>query len=278
MLATVPSATLLGVDGIPVTVEVHVADGLPCFTVVGLPDASCREARDRVRAALLTSGFSWPDKRITVNLAPTSVRKVGSALDLAIAVGVLVASEQLPAEARRGAGLRRRARPRRHGAPRAGGAVAGRRARRPPRSWCRRRRRPRPSWWAATASGARPDLRRMVEALKAEAPWPSPARPAVGPPARPRPPTWPTCGATRSPAPRSRSPPPAATTCSWSARRARARRCSPSGCPGLLPDLDDAAGARGHPGPLRRRAAAARAASCGARRSGPRTTAPPRSP
>ena len=99
MLATVPSATLLGVDGIPVTVEVHVANGLPCFTVVGLPDASCREARDRVRAALLTSGFSWPDKRTTVNLAPTSVRKIGSALDLAIAVGVLVASDQLPAEA-----------------------------------------------------------------------------------------------------------------------------------------------------------------------------------
>ncbi|HEY6531767.1 MAG TPA: YifB family Mg chelatase-like AAA ATPase [Acidimicrobiales bacterium] len=99
MLATVPSATLVGVDGFPVTVEVHVARGLPCFTVVGLPDTSCREARDRVRAALLTSGFSWPDTRTTVNLAPSSVRKIGSALDLAIAVAVLVASGQLPAEA-----------------------------------------------------------------------------------------------------------------------------------------------------------------------------------
>src|SRR3954471_22877793 len=96
MLATVPSATLLGVDGIPVSVEVHVAAGLPSFTVVGLPDASCREARDRVRAALLTSGYAWPDRRTTVNLAPTAVRKVGSALDLAIAVALLVASEQLP--------------------------------------------------------------------------------------------------------------------------------------------------------------------------------------
>ena len=98
MLATISSATLSGIDGVPVSVEVHVANGLPGFTVVGLPDASCREARDRVRAALLTSGFSWPDRRTTVNLAPTSLRKVGSSLDLAIAIGVLVASEQLPPE------------------------------------------------------------------------------------------------------------------------------------------------------------------------------------
>jgi len=98
MLATIGSATLSGIDGAPVTVEVHVANGLPGFTVVGLPDASCREARDRVRAALLTSGYSWPDRRTTVNLAPTSVRKVGASLDLAIAIGVLVASEQMPAD------------------------------------------------------------------------------------------------------------------------------------------------------------------------------------
>jgi magnesium chelatase family protein len=84
-----------GVEGRPVTVEVHVANGLPGFNVVGLPDASCREARDRVRAALLTSGFTWPDKRITVNLAPSGLRKQGSGLDLPIALGVLVASGQL---------------------------------------------------------------------------------------------------------------------------------------------------------------------------------------
>ncbi len=98
MLATVASATLSGIDGVPVEVEVHVSNGLPAFTVVGLPDASCREARDRVRAALLTSGFAWPDRRTTVNLAPTAVRKIGASLDLAIAIGVLVASEQLPAD------------------------------------------------------------------------------------------------------------------------------------------------------------------------------------
>lgn len=95
MLAVVRSSTLLGVDGFPVHVEVHVANGLPSFTIVGLPDASCRESRDRARAAISTSGLKWPDKRITVNLAPTNLRKAGSALDLAVAIGVLVASDQL---------------------------------------------------------------------------------------------------------------------------------------------------------------------------------------
>jgi len=99
MLAIVRSATLLGVHGQPVTVEVHVSSGLPCFAIVGLPDASCREARDRVRAALLCSGRTFPLMRITVNLAPSGVRKVGAGLDLAIAVGILVASEQLPKDA-----------------------------------------------------------------------------------------------------------------------------------------------------------------------------------
>ena len=102
MLATVRSATLHGVDGHAVTVEVHVSVGLPCFTVVGLPDTSCREARDRVRAAILSSGLAWPNQRITVNLAPSGLRKAGSGLDLAIAIGVLVASESLAADAIRG--------------------------------------------------------------------------------------------------------------------------------------------------------------------------------
>ena len=95
MIATIPSATLVGVDGRAVSVEVHVANGLPAFNVVGLPDAACRESRDRVRAALETSGFAWPQKRVTVNLAPSGVRKGGAGLDLAIAVGVLVSSAQL---------------------------------------------------------------------------------------------------------------------------------------------------------------------------------------
>ena len=95
MLATVSSATLHGIRGRPITVEVHVGAGLPGFTVVGLPDTSCREARDRVRAAFATSRLRWPDTRITVNLAPSGVPKVGAGLDLAIAMGVLVASGQV---------------------------------------------------------------------------------------------------------------------------------------------------------------------------------------
>ena len=105
MLATIPSATLLGVDGHPVTVEVHVAVGIPSFTLVGLPDTSCREANSRVRAALVSSGLKWPNKRITVNLAPSALRKVGSCLDLAIAVGLLVANGDIPASATDGVGF-----------------------------------------------------------------------------------------------------------------------------------------------------------------------------
>ena len=98
MLATIPSATLLGVDGRPVAVEVHVTGGLPAFTIVGLPDTACRESRDRVRAAITSAGLTWPQKKVTVNLAPSGVRKGGAGLDLAIAVGLLVASEQLAPE------------------------------------------------------------------------------------------------------------------------------------------------------------------------------------
>jgi magnesium chelatase family protein len=105
MLAIVPSATLLGVEGLPVGVEVHVGPGMPGFTVVGLPDAACREARDRVRAALLSSGRAWPQRKITVNLAPSGLRKGGAGLDLAIAVGLLAADEQLPVEAIGGIGF-----------------------------------------------------------------------------------------------------------------------------------------------------------------------------
>ena len=101
MLAITTAATLVGVDGHPVRVEVHVGNGLPSFAIVGLPDASCREARDRVRAAIQSSGLDWPQRRITVNLAPSSIPKVGTALDLAIAVGVLVAAGEVPEEATR---------------------------------------------------------------------------------------------------------------------------------------------------------------------------------
>jgi magnesium chelatase family protein len=95
MLACVQSATLNGAVGRPISVEVHVSNGLPGFTIVGLPDAAVREARDRVRAAVLSSGLSWPLRRVTVNLAPSGVRKGGAGLDLPIAVGLLVAAGEL---------------------------------------------------------------------------------------------------------------------------------------------------------------------------------------
>jgi magnesium chelatase family protein len=95
VLGIIPSATLQGIDGHAVTVEVHSSGGLPSFTVVGSPDSSCREASGRVRAALLSTGCVWPMQRVTVNLAPPAVRKIGSGLDLAIAVAILVASGQV---------------------------------------------------------------------------------------------------------------------------------------------------------------------------------------
>lgn len=98
MLATVPSATLVGVDGRPVRVEAHVSNGLPGFTVVGMPDPTCREARDRARAAIMSSGLRWPDRKITVSLTPPGVRKAGAGLDLPIALALLVADGQLDPE------------------------------------------------------------------------------------------------------------------------------------------------------------------------------------
>ena len=83
MLASIPSASLLGATGIPVSVEVHVGKGLPGFRIVGQPDPACRESRDRVRAAVMSAGYDWPSKAITVNLAPSGLRKVGAGLDLA---------------------------------------------------------------------------------------------------------------------------------------------------------------------------------------------------
>ena len=99
MIAIIPSATLFGVEGRPVAIEVHVSNGLPGLTIVGLPDASCREARDRARSALMSSQLPWPTRRVTVNLAPGGVRKGGPGLDLPIAIGLLVAAGELPPEA-----------------------------------------------------------------------------------------------------------------------------------------------------------------------------------
>ncbi len=95
MLATARTFTLDGISARPVQVEVDVHRGLPGFAMVGLPDAAVREARERVRAALVNCGFEFPLRRIVVNLAPASLRKAGPGMDLAIAVALLTASGQL---------------------------------------------------------------------------------------------------------------------------------------------------------------------------------------
>jgi magnesium chelatase family protein len=93
MLAKVHSSAVLGIEGVPVTVEVDIANGLPTFTTVGLPDGSVRESKDRVRAAIKNSGYQFPGKRVTVNLAPADLRKEGSAFDLPIALGLLIGTD-----------------------------------------------------------------------------------------------------------------------------------------------------------------------------------------
>ena len=98
VLAAVATFALEGVKPQEVTVEVDVRRGLPAFTLVGLPDRAIRESRERVRAALLNSELDFPQKRLTVNLAPAHVRKAGPSFDLAIAVGLLAASGQVPAD------------------------------------------------------------------------------------------------------------------------------------------------------------------------------------
>jgi magnesium chelatase family protein len=98
VLAKVNSCAVVGLDGAKVEVEVDIAPGLPSFTIVGLPDTAVQEARERVRAAIRNSGCLFPNKRITVNLAPADLKKEGPAYDLPIAVGILLSSEQLTAD------------------------------------------------------------------------------------------------------------------------------------------------------------------------------------
>src|SRR2546423_5834305 len=98
MLASVATFAIEGIDSKEVCVEVDVRRGLPAFTLVGLPDAAVREARERVRAATLNSGLEFPMQRITANLAPAHIRKAGASFDLALGVALLCASGQIPRE------------------------------------------------------------------------------------------------------------------------------------------------------------------------------------
>ena len=96
-LAMIRSRTVVGVTALPVMVEVHLANGLPSFSTVGLPETAVKESKDRVRGAIINSGFEFPAKRITVNLAPADLPKTGGRFDLPIAIGILIASGQLSA-------------------------------------------------------------------------------------------------------------------------------------------------------------------------------------
>ncbi len=96
MLARVFSCAIIGLDGVVVEVEVDTGQGLPAIIIVGLPDTAVQESRERVQMAIKNAGLIFPRKRITVNLAPASVRKEGPAYDLPIALGILIATNQLP--------------------------------------------------------------------------------------------------------------------------------------------------------------------------------------
>lgn len=97
-LAVLHSRALVGMDAPPVTVEVHLANGLPSFTIVGLPETEVKESRDRVRAALANCHFEFPARRLTVNLAPAELPKEGGRFDLPIALGILAASQQISSD------------------------------------------------------------------------------------------------------------------------------------------------------------------------------------
>ncbi|NMM65676.1 YifB family Mg chelatase-like AAA ATPase [Clostridium sp. P21] len=98
MTVKINTATFTGIQGVVVSVEVDIARGMPCFNIVGLADTSVKESKDRVRAAIINSGFEFPVNRITVNLAPADIRKEGALFDLPIAIGILVATQQITFE------------------------------------------------------------------------------------------------------------------------------------------------------------------------------------
>ena len=95
-LAITYSRAHVRIDAPPVTVETHLTNGLPALTMMGLPETAVRESKDRVRSALINAGFEFPNRRITINLAPADLPKEGGRFDLAIAMGLLAASNQVP--------------------------------------------------------------------------------------------------------------------------------------------------------------------------------------
>ncbi len=233
MIARVVTFALDGVEARRVWVEADIRLGLPGFTVVGLADKAVREARERVQAALVNSGFAFPAKRITVNLAPASLRKAGPGFDLPLALALLVASDQLDPAAldalcrgRRALADRRRAVGPRRAGLRGGHAAPRARAHRRPAGRALARRR----WCPASTCSASTRCRRRSTSSPAAPSRARGRRPRTTATEPPPHPTSPTCAATTRSSRRSRSPPPAGTTCSSTDRPAPARRCSPAGC------------------------------------------------
>jgi len=95
MLAKLHSMSLLGIDAFEITIEADISEQLPSFTIVGLPDGAVRESRERVMSAIKNCGFEFPARKVTINMAPADIRKEGSAYDLPIALGLLIASGQM---------------------------------------------------------------------------------------------------------------------------------------------------------------------------------------
>ena len=234
MLARLTAAAVVGVDAVPVSVEVDVSPGLPGLTMVGLPDATVRESRDRVRTAIRNSGFPFPTGRVTVSLAPADLKKIGAAFDLPIALGILAASGGLPH--RDGppitivGGLSLDGQvPPMHGLLPI--AVAARRSETtslmfPAANLAEAGIVPGAAALPRDVAVARHARHRLLEPDAGR-------RPLAAPAASDRPPTtWRTCAARRSRGARSRSPRPAATTCCSADRRARARPCWRAGCRG----------------------------------------------
>ena len=288
MLAAVRSATLVGVDGQPVTVEVHVSSGLPAYQVVGLPDAAVRESRERVRAAVLSSGWSGHN---AAHHGQPRARRCAQVRLRARAGGRARCARRQRRAARRRARRRRgagRARARRRGAPGARHARAGRRARaqrrRVRRRAARERRRGRARRRRAGARRAHarraarvPEGRGAVARLGLRRPPPT-----VDAARRSRTTTSstsPTSAGSPSPARPSRSPPPAGHHLLFCGPPGTGKTMLARRLATILPPLVAPRGARGHPHPLRRRRASRAGASSRAGRSAPRTTPrrPPRS-
>ena len=244
-VARTRSVALLGLTGSVVEVEADLSSQLPGFVIIGLPDAALAEARERVRSAAVNAGCPLPQRKLTVNLSPAALPKHGSGFDLAIAIACLAAAGELSVESVDRVvhlgelGLDGRLRPIDGilpavlAAARAGhdtvmvpdgergrgGAGARRRG--------DRRR--------VAARGGDPARRRVRRSRRRARARPHPRRRR---PTRPRSATSPTSRATTTPSTRCSRRRPAGTTCTCSARPARARPCSRRACPGILPDLD----------------------------------------